>query len=235
MSLVKVENLQKRYGPFVAVDDVSFSFPTGRIVGILGPNGCGKTTTIKVMAGLIRDYTGTVQIDGQAPGLYTKGVVSCMPDKGFLGAWMRARDAIDLFADFYSDFDRPHALDMLNQLGLKPEMPYKSMSKGMQERLILTLVMARRAKLYLLDEPLGGVDPAARSAILDIILKNYTEQSSLLISTHMIYDVERIFDQVIIMGQGRIMADDTVDNLRASTGLSLEDYFKEVFKCSVNF
>ena len=230
-ALVTIENLNKSYGRGPVLQSLNLTVNSGRIVGVMGPNGCGKTTLFKILTGLISDYQGTVTIDGQAPGVYTKSIVSYLPEKTYLSDWMRAKDALDMFRDFYADFDRQKAAEMLQRFRLDEKMKLKSMSKGMQEKLQLILVMSRAAKLYILDEPLSGIDPAARDSILDIILKNYTEDSTVLLSTHLIYDVERIFDDVVMMDYGRLIAADSADALREKAGKSLDAYFREVFKC----
>jgi ABC-2 type transport system ATP-binding protein len=229
--LVVFDHVSQSYGARPVLQDVSFGVEPGRIVGLLGPNGTGKTTIIKIMAGLILDYQGRVSIDGHSPGAYTKGIVSYLPEKTYLHSWMKAGDAIAMFADFYADFDRRKSDEMMRRFSLDPAIPVKNMSKGMQEKLQLVLVMSRNAKLYLLDEPLGGVDPASRSMILDTILQNYSEDASLLLSTHLIYDVERIFDSIVMLGYEGIIMNDTVDNLREKSGKSIDDIFREVFRC----
>ncbi len=230
-NIIEINALHKSYGARKVLENVSLSLESGTIVGLLGPNGCGKTSMIKIIAGLLQDYEGQVLIDGRVPGEYTKSIVSYLPEKTYLGDNLRAKDALDFFEDFYSDFDREKASKMLSQFKLDPNQKIKSMSKGMQEKVQLILVMSRKAKVYLLDEPLGGLDPASRKAMLDIILNNYSEDSVVLLSTHLINDVERIFDRVIMVGEKRILIDDTVDNIREKNGKSVEELFEEVFKC----
>lgn len=230
-NIIEINSLNKRYGSKMVLENVSLSLESGTIVGLLGPNGCGKTSMIKIIAGLIKDYEGQVLIDGKAPDEYTKSIVSYLPEKTYLGDNLRAKDALDFFEDFYSDFDREKAKRMLSQFKLDPNQKIKSMSKGMQEKVQLILVMSRKAKVYLLDEPLGGLDPASRKAMLDIILNNYSEDAVVLLSTHLINDVERIFDRVIMVGNNRILINDTVDNIRQTNGKSVEELFEEVFKC----
>ena len=226
--IISVNNLSKSYGSHQVLKNLSFSFEGGQIIGLLGPNGSGKTSLLKILTGLIHDYEGTVLIDGQAPGVYTKSITAYLPERTYLAEWMKAKDAIDYFNDFFSDFDKVKATEMLNRFRLDPNQKLKTMSKGMQEKLQLLIVMSRAAKLYCLDEPLGGVDPATRSAILDVIMNNYADKATVLISTHLINDVERIFNSVLMIGNGQVKLDASIDEI-ASSGKSVEDIFKEVF------
>ena len=226
--IINVSSLKKSYGKKLVLDDINFSIEEGSIVGLLGPNGCGKTTLIKILTGLIKDHQGIVRIDNEEPGPYTKSVVAFLPDKSDLPDWMRPVDAIAYFADFYEDFDKEKALKMVTDFNLDPKQKLKTMSKGQQEKLNLILVMCRKAKLYILDEPLGGLDPAARSAILDLIMTNYAENSTVLISTHLISDVERIFNRVLMISKGQLIVNSHVDELREK-GKTVDEVFKEVF------
>jgi len=226
-NIIEVKNLAKSYGKNQVLNDVSVSLKAGQIIGLLGPNGCGKTSLIKILTGLINDYSGDVKVNGNKPGIESKAVVAYLPEKTYLADWMRPIDAINYFNDFFKDFDKEKALKMMKHFNLPMKQKAKTMSKGMQEKLQLLLVMSRKAKLYILDEPLGGVDPA-RSFILDTIMNNYTQDSTVLLSTHLIHDVERIFDHVLMIGKGQVLLDEDTDKLRED-GRTIEDVFKEVF------
>ncbi|MDF2820822.1 MAG: transporter related [Clostridiales bacterium] len=228
-TLMEIKDLTKRYGHKTVLDNISLSLESGKIVGLLGPNGCGKTTLMKVLTGLIKDYTGTVLIDGQEPGVYTKSIISYLPDKEYFSGNKRPSDMFDLFEEFYTDFDRKKAENMLVDFDLDPMQKMKTMSLGMQEKLQIALVMARNAKVYLLDEPLGGIDPLSRDKILNTILRNYSENALVIISTHLIHDVETIFDSVLMIRRGNLIVNKQVDEIRAESGKSIEEFFKEVF------
>lgn len=227
-NIINVVGLNKSYGKKVVLDNVSFEIEEGSIVGLLGPNGCGKTTLIKILTGLIKDHTGTVKIANEEPGAYTKGLVAFLPDTSYLPDWMKPTDAIEYFADFYEDFDKNKAVRMVTDFGLDPHQKFKTMSKGQQEKLSLILVMCRQAKLYVLDEPLGGLDPAARGAILDLIMNNYAKNAAVLLSTHLINDVERIFDRVLMINGGKVVVNSHVNEIKEK-GKTVEEVFKEVF------
>lgn len=227
-TVLSVRNLKKAYGSHVVLDDISFEYESGKIIGLLGPNGSGKTTLIKILTGLIHDYSGEVLIDGGPVGVKSKAAVAYLPDRSYLHEWMTAANAIDMFADFYADFDKAKAYEMLRVFELNPKQKIKTMSKGMKEKVRLMLVMCRNAKLYILDEPFGGVDPAARQFILDTILANHPEDSTLLISTHLIYDMEGILNNVLMIGHGKVLVDAKTQEITGS-GCTVEQKFKEVF------
>jgi ABC-2 type transport system ATP-binding protein len=229
--MIEIKNVTKKYGKTPALDQVDLTLETGKIVGLLGPNGSGKTTLIKILNGLLRDYQGEVKIDGHAIDAYTKGLISYLPDRPYLPNWTNAEGAIKIFKDMYPDFDEAKMRALLDKLKLDPKQNLKTMSKGMKEKFQLALVMSRNAKIYILDEPIGGVDPAARELILNTILENYASDSMVIISTHLIADIEQIFDSVIFLKEGKVVLHDDVDNVRTAQGKSIEEYFKEVFKC----
>ena len=228
--LIECRGLYKSYGLRPALSGVDLAVGPGRIVGLLGPNGSGKTTLIKLLCGLLQPTRGELAVDGSAVGPYTKSVVSYLPDRMYFADWMKASDLFDLFRDFYSDFQYEKAIDMCRSLGVDPGDRLKSMSKGTKEKVQLVLVMARNARLYLLDEPIAGVDPAARDFILRTILTNYNEEGTVLISTHLISDVEKVLDEAIILKEGKIMLHATVDDIREREGKSVDALFREIFR-----
>ena len=234
MSVLECKGLTKQYGRTLALDDVSFTLEEGRIVGLLGPNGSGKTTFIKLCNGLLTPSSGELRICGYAPGKESKALVSYLPDRPYLPNWMDVTQALDMYEDFYADFDRKRALEMLAHLGIVEKQRIRQMSKGTKEKVQLILVMSRAAKLYLLDEPIGGVDPATRDYMLKTIITKYEPQSTVVISTHLIADVEQALDQVIFIDHGRIVLQSDTDLIRAEKGMSVDALFREVFKCSEN-
>ncbi len=230
-SCLECTGLTKRFGAAQALDAVNLSIQPGRVVGLLGPNGSGKTTLIKLANGLLTPTAGEIRICGLKPGKESKALVSYLPDRPCLPEWMSAKQLMDYYADFYADFDRARAVDMLASLGLREGQKISQMSKGMKEKLQLVLVMSRRARLYLLDEPIGGVDPATRDYILDTIIRNYDENASVVISTHLIADVENVLDEVIFLREGKVTMHAAVDDIREQYGKSVDAVFREVFRC----
>lgn len=228
--LIESWGLSKSYGHKSALTGVGLAVGRGRIVGLLGPNGSGKTTLIKLLCGLLQPTAGELAVNGQKIGPETKAVVSYLPDRMYFADWMKATDLFDLFRDFYKDFDYEKALAMCASLGVEPKDKLKSMSKGTKEKVQLVLVMARKAQLYLLDEPIAGVDPAARDFILQAILTNYNEEGTVLISTHLISDIEKVLDEAIFLKEGKIMLHDTVDNIREKEGKSVDALFRDIFR-----
>lgn len=224
-------SLSKSFGSVRALENVNIQLQPGRVVGLLGPNGSGKTTLIKLANGLLTPSEGQVLIYGQRPGPTTKALVSYLPDKLHLPEWMSAEQLINMYADFYADFDREKAGEMLARLDLSSRKKLSQMSKGTKEKVQLILTMSRKAKLYLLDEPIGGVDPATRDYILDTIIRNYDPDAVVMISTHLISDVENVLDEVIFVNQGKILLQSGVDEIREKHGKSVDALFREVFKC----
>ena len=229
--ILECKDLTKRYGNKTALDQISFSLMPGKIIGLLGPNGSGKTTLIKLLNGPLVPTEGHIFIDGLTPGVETKKFVSYLPERTYLNSWMRVCDIIDYFQDFYEDFDKARAYDMLKRLNINPSDRLRTMSKGTKEKVQLILVMSRRARLYCLDEPIAGVDPAARDYILSTIIQNYDENATIIISTHLISDVENILDDVVFIQNGHIRMVDSVENIRFNQGKSVDALFREVFKC----
>ena len=228
--LVSCRGLSRYFGEIKALDNVDLTLEPGKIVGLLGPNGSGKTTLIKILNGLLQPTAGTVEILGAAPGPVSKAQISYLPDRGYFPEWMCVRDMIDLFSDFYADFDRAKATEMCRALGLEQGQKIKTLSKGTREKMQLMLVMSRKAKLYLLDEPIAGVDPAAREFIMHTILTNYNEEGTVLISTHLLTDVEQVLDEAIFLQTGRIVLHEGVDSIRERTGKSVDELFREMFR-----
>ena len=228
---LECRNLGKRYGKLPALDGVNLSLKSGRITGLLGPNGSGKTTLIKIANGLLRPSAGDIQVYGNQIGPESKALVSYLPDRICLDPWMRIREALDFYADFYADFSRVTAEEMLKNLKLDLNKRVKTLSKGNQEKVQLVLVMSRRAKLYLLDEPIGGVDPAARDYIINTILSNYSGNAAVLISTHLIQDVEQILGDIIFLKEGKVIIQGSADDIREEKGMSIDSLFREVFRC----
>ena len=231
MAILECKNLTKRYGSVAALEDVNLSIEPGRVVGLLGPNGSGKTTFIKLVNGLLTPSKGEVLIAGQRPGPASKALVAYLPDRDYLANWMNAEQQVKFFRDFYQDFDADKAMEMILRLGIDVNQPVRQLSKGNREKLQLTLVMSRKAQLYLLDEPIGGVDPATRDYILDTIIRNYNPEAAVILSTHLIADVEQVLDEVIFLQKGRVTLQSSVDAIREEQGKSVDQYFREVFKC----
>lgn len=231
MARIEISNLTKKFGDLTALDDVTVSLEQGQIVGLLGPNGSGKTTLIKILNGLLQPTSGSVTINGNAPGVETKKVVAYLPDRNALPDYMTASQLMDIYEDFFEDFDRLKAEAMVDDLGINRKQTMKKMSKGTKEKLQLCLVMARQAEVYLLDEPIGGVDPATRDYILRTIISNYNENAVVLISTHLISDVESVLDDVVFLKDGRVVLHKAADEIREEKGESVDKLFREVFKC----
>lgn len=233
-TVLSTSGLSMRYTNKLALDKLTLDLPQGKIVGLLGPNGSGKTTFIKLAAGLLTPTEGTITICGQSIGPATKAIVSYLPDRPYFSRQMTVAQQLDFFQDFYADFDRSRAETMLDALGIRLDAKFRTLSKGTQEKVQLVLVMSRRAKLYLLDEPIGGVDPAARDYILNTIISNYDPSATILISTHLISDVERVLDEFIFLYQGNVVRSGNADDTREETDKSLDELFREVFRCLPN-
>ena len=231
MALIEIEGLYKSYNKLLALNNLNLSLEGGQIVGLLGPNGSGKTTLIKILNDLLKADRGNILIDGKNPSIETKEVVACLPDRNSLPDYMKIKDLINMQADFFKDFDAHKANSMIEDLGINTNMRFKSLSKGMGEKVQLALVMSRKAKVYLLDEPIGGVDPAARDYILRTIISNYNPESVVIISTHLISEIESVLDDVIFIKNGEIVLHKSPDLIREEYAKGVDELFREVFKC----
>ncbi len=231
MDLLEVNHITKSYGNNIVLDDVTFSIPKGKIVGLLGPNGSGKTTLIKLINDLLKEDDGTIKVEGLDLGVETKKLISYLPDKNYLNNNMTVLELLNYFKDFYLDFRIDKAKELISKLGLDLNQKLKTMSKGTKEKVQLILVMSRKAKLYILDEPIGGIDPAARDYIINTILTNFSDDASLLISTHLISDLEKVLDEVIFLKNGKVVRSGSTDYIRKETKMSINDLFREEFKC----
>lgn len=231
MTVLECKNLTKSYGKIPALEGVDLSVESGRIVGLLGPNGSGKTTLIKLANGLLTPTAGSIEICGGRPGKESHAAVSYLPERTCIPLWMTARQLMDFYQDFYADFRREAAEEMLRHLNIREDQRIKQMSKGTREKVQLIMVMSRAARLYLLDEPIGGVDPATRDYILSTIITNYNPEAAVVISTHLIADVERVLDEVVFINQGQMVLHTSVDEIREEKGMSVDELFREVFKC----
>ena len=228
--IVCCDHLTKYYSHIKALDNISLTLESGKIIGLLGPNGSGKTTLIKLLNGLLTPSQGQILVDGKKIGVETKKLVAYLPDNSYLNSWMTVKQIVDYFTDFYADFRPEVAYEMLERLDISPKRKLKTLSKGNKEKVCLILVMSRSAKLYVLDEPIAGVDPAARDYVISTIINNYNPDATVLISTHLISDVERILDEFLFIHCGQVIRQGSVDTVREETGKSLDELFREVFK-----
>lgn len=231
MNLIEIKNLNKFYGKKQALNNVNITIEPGKIYGLLGPNGSGKTTLIKVINDLLTPSSGEILIKGKEPGIESKKIISYLPERTYLNMNFKVKELLDFFADFYDNFDRKKAKSLLKKLNINEEDKLKTMSKGTKEKVQLILVMSRKADLYILDEPIGGVDPASRDYILETILSNFDSKSSMIISTHLIQDIESILDNVIFINNGNITLNDVADNIRKEKGKTIDQVFREDFRC----
>ena len=231
MAEIECRDVVKKYGRKISLNGINLTLENQRVIGLAGPNGSGKTTLIKLIQRLLTPTSGEITIHGMKPGRETKRIISYLPDRDFLPDWMKVDELIRFYESFYEDFDREKAERLMSQLGIDGGMSLKKMSKGTREKVQLVLCMSRNAEVYLLDEPLAGVDPAARDYIIHTILDNYNENGLVLISTHLITDIEAILDEVIFLKEGKVLLHRNADDLRAETGRSIDDYFREVFAC----
>lgn len=230
-NILECSHVVKKYGSILALSGLDLCLPKGRIIGLLGPNGSGKTTLIKLIAGLLQPNDGTITVNGTPVGEKTKAMVSYLPERNYIPRHLKVSQIIDYFADFYKDFRRDRACDMLQSLNINPNSKIKTLSKGTLEKVQLILVMSREAQLYLLDEPIAGVDPAARDYILNTIISNYNPSASVIISTHLISDIENILDDVVMIRNGALVLAGNADDIRADKGMSIDELFREVFRC----
>lgn len=228
--LLKAANLSKSYFKKKALDDFNIEVKKGSILGLLGPNGSGKSTFIKIVAGILKKSSGEILIDNQEPSVYTRSIVSYLPDVNYLYNWMKIKDALEFFKDFYDDFDFNKAVELLDFMRLDENSKVTSLSKGMLEKLQLTLVLSRKAKIYMLDEPLGGVDPTTREKILDTIVNSFSKESSMVITTHLVSDIERLFDDVVFISEGKNILSGNAEDLRNEKGTSIDGLYREIFK-----
>ncbi|MGM9849974.1 MAG: ABC transporter ATP-binding protein [Bacilli bacterium] len=231
MNLIEIKNLSKNYGKKQALENINITIEPGKIYGLLGPNGSGKTTLIKIINDLLTPTSGEVLVKGNKPGIESKKIISYLPERTYLNMNFKVRELLNYFEDFYENFDRKKAQTLLKKLNINEEDKLKTMSKGTKEKVQLILVMSRKADLYILDEPIGGVDPASRDYILETILNNFDEKSSMIISTHLIQDIETILDNVIFINQGRITLNDSADKIRNEKGKTIDQVFREDFRC----
>lgn len=228
--LLCTKDLVKRYSNIIALNNVNITLTSGKIVGLLGPNGSGKTTLIKLINGLLTADSGTITVNGNPPGVESKKEVAYLPDNNYLNSYMTVKQIVDFFKDFYADFREELAYEMLTKLGVSPEMKLKTLSKGNKEKVCLILTMSRNAKLYVLDEPIAGVDPAARDYVIRTIINNYNPDATVLISTHLISDIEQVLDEVIFLKDGKVVLQKTVDEIREEHQKSVDELFREVFR-----
>ena len=231
MAAITCNKLTKRYGKTTALDSIDLNLEPGRIIGLAGPNGSGKTMLIKLAQRMLVPTDGEILIDGEKPGPQTKAIVAYLPDRDFLPDWMKVEGLLKLYESFYEDFNREQAETMLQSLDIAKDMVFKKMSKGTREKVQLILTMCRKAQVYLLDEPIAGVDPAARDYIIRTIISNYNPEALVLISTHLIADIENVLDEVVFLKEGRIILHEPAEDLRMKMNKSVDEYFREVFAC----
>lgn len=231
MNLIEIKNLNITYGKKQALNDINLTIESGKIYGLLGPNGSGKTTLIKIINGLLTQTSGEILIKGKKPGIESKKIISYLPERTYLNMNFKVKDLLEYFKDFYEDFDKEKALELLKKLNINIDDKLKTMSKGTKEKVQLILVMSRKADIYILDEPIGGVDPAGRDYIIETILNNFNQNASMIICTHLIQDIEAILDNVILINQGNIRLNDTADNIRQNSNKTIDQVFREEFRC----